>query len=274
MNTITKKRSIKLSVLLFIVLLVFAANQYYINSLKTPAFLTGWFMFALILFLLFLNGRKKLSFLPIGSAYVWTQLHIYAGLLLAAIFFMHVQFTWPNGNLEFLLATLFVLTTISGVLGLWLSRILPPRLTHHTEYVIYERIPGIRDLIREEVETRIDKVLAQCQSRALSDLYAQHLFMYLSKPKDFFAHLFHSSAVYDRWDKRFAAVRAYLNEDELSICDEIQQLTQQKTDLDNQFAARTILKYWLFLHIPLSYILLVLVLMHILLTYGFSWSAL
>ena len=274
MNSITKKRSIKLLILLFVSLLMFFANQYYAYSLKTPAFFTGWFMFALIIFLLLLNSRKKLSFLPIGSAYFWTQLHIYAGLFLAAIFFMHIQFSWPNGSLEIVLAILFILVTISGMLGLWVSRILPPRLTHHTEFVIYERIPGIRDLIREEVQTRIDQVLQQYQSRALSDLYAQHLFMYLSESKDFFGHLFHSSAVYDQWDKRFTAVRAYLSDDELLICDEIQQLTKQKTDLDNQFAARSILKYWLFLHIPLSYVLLVFVLLHMLLTYGFTWSAL
>jgi len=274
MNAITKKRSIKFLVLLFFILLVYFSNQYYAYSLKTSAFFTGWFMFVLMLFLLLLNSRKKLSFLPIGSAYAWTQLHIYSGLFLAAIFFIHIKFTMPNGNLEQVLAALFLLVTISGILGLWVSRLLPPRLTHHTEYVIYERIPGIRDLIREEVQKRIDHVLQQCHSRALSDLYAQHLFMYLSESKDFIGHLFHSTAVYDRWDKRFSAVRAYLSDDELLICDEIQQLTKQKTDLDNQFAARAILKYWLFLHIPLSYVLWVFVLLHMLLTYGFSWSTL
>jgi len=273
MKSLTRKRSIKLLVLVCVILLMFFANQYYAYSLNEPAFFTGWFMFSLMLFLLLLNSRKKLSFLPLGSAYAWTQLHIYVGFFLAAIFFIHIKFNMPDGGMEIMLSTLFLLVSVSGVFGLWVSRLLPPRLSHHSEYVIYERIPGIRDLIREEVQTRIDQVLQQCQSRALSDLYAQHLFHYLSKSEDFFGHLFYSSAVYDQWEKRFAAVRVYLSDDELLICDEVQQLTKQKTDLDNQFAARAILKYWLFVHIPLSYILLVFVLLHILLTYGFTWSA-
>ena len=43
-----------------------------------------------------------------------------------------------------------------------------------------------------------------------------------------------------------------------------------KDDLDYQYAMQATLKYWLFLHVPLTYSLLVFILSHMVLVFAFS----
>jgi hypothetical protein len=273
MHALTIKRLIKTALLILLVVLVLVFESAYRNSLHDPAFLTGWIMLSVMVFLLLLNARKKLSFLPLGKAYSWTQLHIYGGLFLLVLFFTHTRYVLPNGVFEGLMATLFILVSLSGIIGLAISRRLPVILARQPEYVIYERLPGIRERIREEVEDRVNRAVSELSSDALAGFYAEHLYAYLSRPMNFWTHLFHRSAVYSLWDERFNAIRRYLNANENEILEQIRELTERKTDLDNQYASRSMLKYWLFFHIPLSYALLVFVILHVLLVHSFSWSA-
>ena len=92
-------------------------------------YLTGWSLFALMLYLTAYNGRKKIPFLPLVSSRLWFQVHVYVGLFTGFVFLLHLQWHWPTGWFEVLLAVLFLGVTGSGLVGWWLSRSLPPRLT-------------------------------------------------------------------------------------------------------------------------------------------------
>ena len=83
-----------------------------------------------------------------------------------------------------------------------------------------------------------------------------------------------SENIYSQWTNRFNALRMYLNDSEKAQLNEIEVLTRRKTDLDSQYTYRSLLKYWLFLHIPFSYILFMTVILHLTLVYGFVESGL
>lgn len=269
-----KKKLINIGVLIAIVLFVMLIDFQMRQSLLVSEFFTGWLMFFIIMMLLLFNLRKKISFLPLGSAYKWMQFHVYGGLLLFTISFIHIDFSFPDGGFETLLSILFLTVAVSGMYGTYISRHLPSKMMLQPDYVIYERLPGIRERIREEVELRVNTSIDEMKSVAIAEFYSQHLYSYLSQSQDFWKHIFASEHVYSQWKNRFNALRMYLNESEKVQLDELEELTRRKTDLDNQYTYRSLLKYWLFFHIPFSYILFVVVIIHLLLVHGFSESGL
>ena len=120
-------------------------------ALRPVALYSGWLLLALLLALTFFNARKKLPFFPLISASHWLQAHIYLGWLACFVFVLHTGVRLPDGALEVPLALAFVLVAASGVLGLWLSRWLPPRLTRSGKSLVYERIQIGRASCRERV---------------------------------------------------------------------------------------------------------------------------
>ncbi|MEE8146869.1 MAG: hypothetical protein V3T24_04640, partial [Longimicrobiales bacterium] len=61
----------------------------------------------------------------------------------------------------------------------------------------------------------------------------------------------------------------YLSDDERAVKDRMADLIRTKADLDFHFAHQTVLKYWLFAHIPLSYSLLIVGLTHAVVAHAF-----
>ncbi|MEI8341222.1 MAG: hypothetical protein WCH43_06755, partial [Verrucomicrobiota bacterium] len=85
-------------------------------------YLSGWVLFAAMLFLTFFNLRKRVPFLRLGSTSFWLQLHLYVGVFSGALFFVHIGGSWPAGIFHQLLAWCYVVVFLAGVLGLWISR--------------------------------------------------------------------------------------------------------------------------------------------------------
>src|SRR5688572_14315422 len=97
--------------------------------LPRAAYLTGWTLLAFMLVLTLYNGRKKIPFLPLLKSKTWLQFHIYAGYFTFLLFLGHVRMRFPTGWFEITLASLYVLVMLSGILGLFISRSFPKRLT-------------------------------------------------------------------------------------------------------------------------------------------------
>ena len=110
-------------------------------SFRRTAFLSGWMLLVTLLVLVLYNLRKKLTYPPLLKSASWLQIHAYVGLLSIALFLMHIGFRIPDGRLESVLALLFVGVAGSGVVGLFLSRAIPPRLAVRGQEVLFERIP-------------------------------------------------------------------------------------------------------------------------------------
>ena len=237
------------------------------------AYLTGWALFAAMLFLTFFNLRKRVPFLRVGSTSFWLQLHLYVGVFSGALFLVHVGWSWPAGNFHRLLAICYGLVFVTGVLGLWISRAFPRMLTIAGYETPFERIPYVRGKLREEAEALLLAGVDGQTSSVIAEFYTQKLGMFFTKPCNLWAHLRQSRAPQAAHASQFDEVQRYARKDERELLDQLGRLVAQKHLLDYQYSLQTALRLWLFVHIPLSYSLLIFSVLHIILVHAFSASA-
>ena len=247
------------------------AHAEFSRVLPHYAYLTGWALFAVMMLLAVYNARKKLPFLPLGNSEHWLQFHIYAGFFTVALFLIHVNFRVPTGWFEGTLAWLYVLVTGSGVAGLVLSRVLPRRLATRGGEVIYEKIPALRHGLRQSAEAL---ALGEAtRSPAIAEFYGRKLAGFFSGPRSFWHHLLESRQPLNVVMVELEDLRRYLNDRERATLEKLAQLVRQKDGLDYHHALQTTLRLWLFVHVPLTYGLMILSLLHIVLVFAFSGGA-
>lgn len=268
--TITKRRLRNILILAVIAVLIAFLHAVVAAGLQEPAFFSGWLLLVTILTVTFLNIRKKLPFLPLSSVNAWLQFHIYAGWLSIGLFVVHVRGRIPDGPLETTLAILFVIVAASGIIGVFFSVALPKRLTRRGEEVLFDRIPAFRDRLRTAADTLIVRSAAETDSTTLADFYVARLKYLFDGPRDFFEHLFEMNLSQYAVRSEIQSVRRYLNDKEQEILDELAELVTRKQDLDYHFTLQAALKGWLFVHIPLTYCMLILALVHLVLVYAFT----
>ena len=241
------------------------------HALPSYAFLTGWVLFAAMMVLTFFNARKKLPFLPLGKAETWLQIHIYLGFFTVVLFLIHLNFRAPHGWFEITLAWLFALVSASGVIGLFFSRTLPRRLATRGGEAIFEKIPALRHALKAEAETLA--LGADAKSPILAEFYAKRLALFFAGPKNFWLHLVESRREFNALIAELDDLRRFANETERATIDKLAALVRQKDGLDYHRALQLALLLWLFVHIPLTYGLLVFTALHLVLVFGFSGGA-
>ena len=266
MMNFTLRRRLGITVLL-------AATVAVIFWRLATAYASGWLQFALMIALTVFNARKKLPFLPLLSSEAWLQFHIYAGLFSAAVFFVHIGWRMPHGWFQGVLAALYVLVMLSGIVGLVWSRTFPKRLTTRGGEVLYERIPAIRRALQQQAEALALPPAAEARSVILVDFYAENLAVFFEGARNFWSHLLESRAPLNELLARANNISRYLDDSERYTMEQIAALARQKDGLDYQFALQTTLRGWLFVHIPLTYSLLLVSIVHIVLVYAFSGGA-
>ena len=65
-------------------------------------------------------------------------------------------------------------------------------------------------------------------------------------------------------------LQRYLNQEEKLIIGELRDLIRLKHHVDFQYSLQWLMKHWPFLHVPLTYALLLLIVVHVTLVYSFS----
>jgi len=242
-------------------------------TLRNLAYFTGWALLAVMLFLTLYNARKKLPFLPLGSSRNWLQLHAYVGYFSAALFLAHVSWRVPSGPFEVTLTVLYVAVAASGVLGLWWSRYVPGRLTTWGGEVLYDRIPIIRRSLQERADALALESVTAGQTTTIADFYSANLANFFRGPKNFFRHLVENHRPMNRLSGQMLDLARFLTPEQKLRLDALSALVQQKNGLDHQYALQSSLKWWLFIHIPLTYSLLIASGLHVVLVHAFSLGA-
>jgi hypothetical protein len=88
----------------------------------------GWLGTSLMLLAAGLSIRKRVAYQGIGKMSAWLNAHIYIGIVAAFAIFYHSGLR-SGGPLSACLLACFSLTVVSGLMGWWLARKLPPLLT-------------------------------------------------------------------------------------------------------------------------------------------------
>ena len=235
------------------------------RSLGNPSLVTGYALLAAILFLASFNLRKRVIALPLGTVRAWTRAHLVVGAVCVPLYFQHSGGLWPGGFHEQALALAFYAVALTGLAGYALERLLPKRLTDLDSEIIYERIPQEIAELRERAEAVVVQAMQQLGSDTLGRYYYESLDWYFWKPRFLSSHLLGGRRA-ARWiGGHISALRRYLSEAERAYLDQIEALAERKSHLDAHLVMQGALKYWLFLHIPLSSILILLAIWHLLL---------
>lgn len=243
------------------------------RSLASSSFATGYIMLAAVLFLAAYNLRKRLPFLPLGSSTAWLQWHIYVALASVGVFALHTGLRWPTGVLETALAVCYVCTTVSGFVGLYFTRTIPAQLARVGEEVIYERIPALSRQVRQQAGDVVLGSVTASGATTLADFYVARLYDFFHRARSVSYFLRPTTALRKSLMAEMQNLRRYLSESEAAACERLFSLVRRKDDLDFHAARQGMLKGWLFVHIGLTYGLVMLALLHGLLALAFRGGA-
>lgn len=243
--------------------------------------------FAMMAFAGLLSVRKKFRIWRIGRAQSWMRGHLWLGLLSLPIVLFHAGFAF-GGPLTRVMMWLFVIVVVSGIVGAALQHLLPrvmfERLPMET---IYEQIPCVRAQLVLESDAIVGAAcgaLATVAAPALertssdgetmlatvaridADDSAPLREFYMAEMRPFVVDPDGSHPLDSRQhaEQLFARLRTLLPSsfhdavaDLESICEEERQLVRQKR-------LHGWLHGWLLMHVPLSFALLALAVVHIL----------
>lgn len=243
-------------------------------SLRSTSFDSGYVLFIAIVFLGLYNFRKKLPVLPWTSSAGWLQAHLYVGLSTVVLFGMHVSWRVPNGFFETTLTILYAATFVSGLVGLYWTRTLPKKLARVSEEVIYERIPLLRSQLRDRAQQAVLETVHSAGATTLGEFYSDRLHGFFEKSRGLWYFLRPSNRLRKQLLSELTEVNRYLSDPERKTCEQLFALVRRRDDLDFHAALQWRLKAWLFVHIGLTYPLLVVASLHGVLAHLFDGGSL
>lgn len=205
------------------------------------------------------RAMRLVSRLGLGSARSWLDFHIYGGLLFLLLVLMHSGFHLPVGALTWWLLGLSVWTVASGLFGLllqqWIPRVLASGLT--TE-VHYDRIPELAREIREQAED-----LVTAGPNSLKELYRKKVARLLKAPRRRWIFFFDITGGIHSRLRDFDYLRGFLAGEEKERMERLESLLRAKLEIDAHYTLQQALRLWLWLHLPTSMLLVILVALHI-----------
>lgn len=239
------------------------------GALVPTAFATGYLLLGAIGFLALYNVRKRLAFLPLGSSTTWLQWHLYVGMGTIGVFALHAGTLLPHGWLDTALAITYGLTVASGVVGLFLTRAIPRQLSRIGTEVIYEQIPAHRRKVQQRARELVLESVGASGAITLAGFYSTKLMDYFERPRGLAYQLRPTTARRRALMHEMHDVRRYLSDQEQGSCEKLFALVRRKDDLDFHEARQKLLKLWLYAHIALTGVLVLLAALHGLLAHAF-----
>jgi hypothetical protein len=249
-----------------------------------------------LLFMLFvglLGARKKVPVWRVGRAQSWMRGHLWLGFLSFPLILFHGGFHF-GGPLTRMLMWLFVFVWVSGILGAALQHFMPrfqtARLPMET---IYEQIDRVRGQLAEEASQLVEETCstlegevsrASDRQRAMSasagtqggltvasglqanrqvstqlrQFLDDEMLPFLERPGAHGMSLSNEAQA----QAMFQRFRVLLPSELHSNLDDLENICEEKRQLDKQNQLHKILHGWLLVHIPLSYALLLLGAVH------------
>lgn len=242
--------------------------------------------FALMIFATLLSLRKKFPVWRIGRSQTWMRGHLWLGLLSYPLILFHGAFAW-GGPLTTTLMWIFTAVIVSGLLGAALQHFMPRLITQRVPMeTIYDQIQSVQDqLLREAddlvasidaIATKLGIYLAAGSTGAyvvampsggktpeealdeLRSVYAENIRPFLAV-RGAYRH-----PLYARKNAKgmFTRLRKLTPADLRDVIDDLENVCEEKRDLDRQTRMHRVLYAWLFIHLPLSYALIVLGFIH------------
>jgi hypothetical protein len=202
--------------------------------------------------------RRKLLISPLNTGQKWLQAHIYGGVLAALFVLIHAGFRWPHGTFGLVLLGLTLLVTFTGLAGVVGQKIVPPTLANMGAEAIYERIPEQVAALREEAT----QAVAGASDR-LQRFYGTSVQPALAGPGLAWSYLVDVRSDRDRRIAEFDSLRSFVDDSDRQRLEQLQTLLVRKIDLEAHYTWQTVLRWWLFVHVPAAMLLYAVLIGHI-----------
>jgi hypothetical protein len=236
----------------------------------------GAIAFAIFIFGALLSLRKRVVLWRIGSVQSWLRAHIWLTLLTIPLVLLHSGFRL-GAPMTTLLMALYGVVMVSGIYGLFLQHRMPlvmkERLPTET---VYEQIPHIRAQLFLAAERMRDSFRSTAfltatpsssaeslppdpeSETALAEFLEGQVMPYLRAHRGSRLRLCNSRYS----DDTFRFVRLKVADGYRSRVDEIQGWCDERRVLDLQTRLHHWLHAWLFVHVPFSFLLILLTAWH------------
>jgi hypothetical protein len=249
---------------------------------------------AMMLFAGLLGARKKVPVWRVGRATTWMRGHLWLGLLSFPFILFHSGFSLGAAPLTRTLMVLFIFVVASGIVGAVLQEFIPRMITARVPMeTVYEQIDSVCKQLDEEATT----IGTELCSALEGDLqFANQTQRAEAAAAGTMGGLTFASALHA--DERFAGTMRSFLDDEMKpyllqdggrghvladkdhtsamfrqfkiLCaealwprlDDLENICEEKRELDRQRVLHRILHGWLLVHIPASYALLLLGAVH------------
>jgi hypothetical protein len=217
---------------------------------------------AFMVFAGLLAARKKVPIWRLGRAQNWMRGHLWLGLLSLPIIFFHAGFRF-GGPLTTVLMVLVIMVVASGVFGALLQHYMPIMMTVEVpSETVFEQIQHVRD----QLVAGADETIAAAESAStrdasvapLADFYRREMRPFLESHGK--KHPLLSSR--DRSRSTFEGLRMLLPLGLQDTAKRLEQICEEERQLRRQSLLHHWLHGWLMLHIPLSFALLLLGVVH------------
>jgi hypothetical protein len=242
----------------------------------------GILALGLMIFAALLSVRKRFRVWRIGRARLWLKAHLWLGFLALPMVLFHAAFH-ARGMLAFILMSLTFIVVLSGVYGAYLQHTLPSKMFREVPYeTIYDQIPVIRGQLAAEADIltkNVTDILAPARGPGatvvLSMLAIPELGVEVAGFDHFYATEIRPYLVADRSSSRtmllydrtrstqqFENYRKLFPQPAWEPIAAIEDVAEEKRQLDHQVRLHRILHSWLLVHLPLSAALLLLGFIH------------
>lgn len=227
-----------------------------------------------------LGARKKVPAWRIGRATTWMKSHIWLSILLVPLVLFHSGLRF-GGHFTSLIWILFIIVTVSGLLGILIQQILPRMMTDAVPLeTIYDQIGFITEQLRYECDQLVSGVCGALGveinppegikavkikegpaipgSEIIKNFYLNTLRTSLA-PKGRLNPLFAST---QKIQLVFSQLRLALPPPLHPVLERLAEITEERRQFEKQKKLHWILHGWLLIHVPVSAALMLLVMVH------------
>jgi hypothetical protein len=250
----------------------------YGNGLRDPRYLDGWVLAGGMSVQLYFHIARKRGGLSPKSALRWRKVHIFLGYLLIAAFILHSDFSLPDTAFEWALGAAFVLVALSGLFGTYLAWSLQAKRLID-EGISYDRVPTRRAELARDVHAAVAETDPAAVAIALpappydawiKDLYTDRLRDFFQGQRNLTAHLIGSQRPLKQLTDEIDSLSRYVDQRGQEKLAAIKVLVVEKDRLDFTQVYLGLTRAWLFVHVPVTYALIVLTVLHVLVVYAYS----
>jgi hypothetical protein len=242
----------------------------------------GVLALACMTFAALLSLRKRFPIWRIGRARLWMKAHLWLGFLALPLVLFHAAFH-ARGLLTAVLLLLTVIVVASGIFGAYLQHTLPSKMFRDIPYeTIYDQIGVIREQLASEATqhaTSVTQMLAPARGAGATVVLTMLTVPELGEEVTAFDNFQHTQIepylkaergpalkmpLYDRnrAHQEFENYRALFPQAAWAPIAALEDVCEEKRQLDDQIRLHHWLHSWLLVHLPLSTALLLLAFVH------------